>query len=187
MPCRCLFFLVFLLRKRSISCGNLQRQTPGVWKEDAFPCPPGRVPDRTCWEKAALPGGLGSSQEDHLSALALASCFRVAGAGQRRLSRLSWKAVAVELCQGWPGLWFPGESPRPKLTRHTPEGTAHFPDAGRHCPPPPAGPSQDQAAQPGWGRSSGSRCHDVPRQVGGGNSTQHNRCLNPCSGWYQFP
>lgn len=53
-------------------------------------------------EKAELSGGLGSSQEDHLSVLTLFSSFRgswlLQELGERLLLQIPW---VMELCQHW--------------------------------------------------------------------------------------
>ena len=68
-----------------------------------FHAPQGESLTGHAGEKAGLSGGLGSSWEDHLSVLTLFSSFRDAWPlqekGERLLSRLLWKAAAVELCQ----------------------------------------------------------------------------------------
>lgn len=99
------FFLVFLLRKQSVSCGNLQRRTPvlGFGRKMLFHARQGESLTGHAGEKAGLSGGLGSSREDCLSVLPFFSYFRGARLlqeqGERLLSWLPWKAVAVELCQ----------------------------------------------------------------------------------------
>lgn len=77
---------MFLLRKQSISCGNLQRRTPvlSFGRKTLFHAPQGESLMGQAGEKAGLSGGLRSSQEDHLSVLMLFSSLRGAWLTQKQ-------------------------------------------------------------------------------------------------------
>lgn len=172
------FFLVFLLRKQSVSCGNLQRQTLvlGFGRKALFHAPRGESLTGHAVETAGLSGGLGSSRQDHLSALTLFSPLGVPGC--RRRGGEAAVAAPREGCGG-------GAVPAPShplgldcgfLGNH-PEQSKHrahltglikafltsLMEAGRQSPLPLLGLSRDRAAWPWRGCCRGSPCRGVSR------------------------